>query len=38
MCRPDIPVGDTRNIAPVLEGVYKDRQVALGEQNLRKEF
>jgi nitroreductase len=29
---PDIPVGDTRDIAPVLEGVYKERQVALAKQ------
>jgi len=29
---PDIPVGDTRDIAPVLEGVYKGRQVALAKQ------
>lgn len=29
---PDIPVGDTRDIAPVLEGVYKERQVALARQ------
>jgi len=29
---PDIPVGQTRDIAPVLEGVYKERQVALAKQ------
>jgi len=29
---PDIPVGDTRDIAPVLKGVYKERQVALAKQ------
>jgi len=29
---PDISVGDTRDIAPVLEGVYKERQVALAKQ------
>lgn len=29
---PDVPVGQTRDIAPVLEGVYKERQVALAKQ------
>ena len=29
---PDIPVGDTRDIAPVLKGAYKERQVALAKQ------
>ncbi|HDH86682.1 MAG: nitroreductase [Deltaproteobacteria bacterium] len=29
---PDIPVGDTRDIAPVLKGVYKERQVTLAKQ------
>jgi len=29
---PDVPVGQTRDIAPVLEGVYKQRQVALAKQ------
>jgi len=29
---PDIPVGDTRDIAPVLKGVYKVRQVELAKQ------
>ena len=29
---PDIPVGDTKDIAPVLEGVYKERQVALAKK------
>jgi nitroreductase len=29
---PDIPVGDTKDIAPVLKGVYKERQVALAKE------
>jgi len=29
---PDVPVVQTRDIAPVLEGVYKERQVALAKQ------
>jgi nitroreductase len=29
---PDVSVGQTRDIAPVLEGVYKERQVALAKQ------